>query len=111
MASTGSVSSSLNTDFSTSEFTNSVRDAALGDTTFAIVRERVDSVITVPDDALVAEMRFLAERMKTIVEPTGCLGLAGLRAWAQEHDVGGLRAGVILSGGNVDLRRFAALVG
>ena len=83
----------------------------VGDTTFAIIRERVESVITVADDALVAEMRFLAERMKTVVEPTGCLGLAGLRAWAREHNVHGLRAGVILSGGNVDLRRFAALVG
>ena len=83
----------------------------VGETTFEIIRERVDSIITVPDDALVAEMRFLAERMKTVAEPTGCLGLAGLRAWAQEHDVHGLRAGAILSGGNVDLRRFAALVG
>ena len=83
----------------------------VGETTFEIIRERVDSIITVPDDALVAEMRLLAERMKTVVEPTGCLGLAGLRAWAQEHDVHGLRTGAILSGGNVDLQRFASLVG
>ena len=83
----------------------------VGETTFEIIRERVDSIITVSDDALVAEMRLLAERMKTVVEPTGCLGLAGLRAWAQENDARELRAGAILSGGNVDLRRFAALVG
>lgn len=82
----------------------------VGDTTFAIIRERVHSIITVPDEALVAEMRFLAERMKTVVEPTGCLGLAGARAWAREHEVDGLRVGVILSGGNVDLGRFAALI-
>lgn len=83
----------------------------VGDTTFPIIRERVHAVTTVSDDQLVAEMRFLAERMKTVVEPTGCLGLAGARAWAREHDVRGLRVGVVLSGGNVDLRRFAQLVG
>lgn len=82
----------------------------VGDTTFPIIRERAEAIITVPDDALVAEMRLLAERLKTVVEPTGCLGLAGLRAWAREHDVTGLRVGAILSGGNVDLQRFAHLI-
>lgn len=83
----------------------------VGDTTFPIIRERVRAITTVTDAQLVQEMRFLAERMKTVVEPTGCLGLAGARDWAQEHDVRGKRVGVILSGGNVDLTRFAQLVG
>lgn len=83
----------------------------VGDTTFPIIRERAHAITTVTDAQLVEEMRFLAERVKTVVEPTGCLGLAGARTWAREHDVRGKRVGVILSGGNVDLARFAQLVG
>lgn len=83
----------------------------VGDTTFPIIRERAHAITTITDAQLVEEMRFLAERVKTVVEPTGCLGLAGVRAWAREHDVRGKRVGVILSGGNVDLARFAQLVG
>lgn len=83
----------------------------VGDTTFPIIRERAHAITTITDAQLVEEMRFLAERVKTVVEPTGCLGLAGVRAWAAEHDVRGKRVGVILSGGNVDLARFAQLVG
>jgi threo-3-hydroxy-L-aspartate ammonia-lyase len=51
-------------------------------------------------------MRFFAERMKILVEPTGCLSFAA----AQKRPTGG-RVGVIVSGGNVDLARFAQLVG
>ncbi len=51
-------------------------------------------------------MRFFAERMKVIVEPTGCLGFAA----ARKHGLKGQRVGVIVSGGNVDMQRFAALL-
>lgn len=80
----------------------------VGDHTFAIIRELAAGILAVEDSALVADMRFLAERMKTIAEPTGVLGLAGLRAEAQRWQ--GRRVGVILSGGNVDLDRFARLL-
>ncbi|HEY3048582.1 MAG TPA: serine dehydratase, partial [Polaromonas sp.] len=49
-------------------------------------------------------MRFFAERMKMIVEPTGCLGFAA--ACEAGLPITGKRVGVIISGGNVDLRRF-----
>jgi threonine dehydratase len=53
-------------------------------------------------------MRFFATRMKLMVEPTGCLGLAAARTMkAQLH---GQRVGVIISGGNVDLDRFCSLL-
>jgi threonine dehydratase len=55
---------------------------------------------------LVACMRFFAERMKIVVEPTGCLGFAAARRYASK----GQRVGVIVSGGNVDMQRFAALL-
>ena len=59
-----------------------------------------------PKADLVEAMRFFAERMKIIVEPTGCLGFAA----ARRQPLKGQRVGVIISGGNVDLQRFAALL-
>jgi len=80
----------------------------LGQLTFAIIRRAVDDVLTVSDSQLVDAMRFFAERMKIIVEPTGCLAAAAVMAG--QVPIGGKRVGVILSGGNVDLQRFAQLV-
>ena len=81
----------------------------LGQLTFPIIRRLVTDVVTVPDAALVEAMRFFAERMRIVVEPTGCLAAAA--AFTGAVDVGGKRVGVILSGGNVDMARFAALLG
>ena len=77
------------------------RTPSLGLLTFPLVRANVDDMVTVPDDALVHTMRFLSERMKLVVEPTGALGLAA--ALRGRVPVAGKRVGVILSGGNVDL--------
>jgi threonine dehydratase len=77
------------------------RTPSLGDLTFPIIRRLVSDVVSVPDEALIEAMRFMWERMKLIVEPTGVLGLAALMSGAVEAR--GKRAGVILSGGNVDL--------
>ncbi|HUP08652.1 MAG TPA: threo-3-hydroxy-L-aspartate ammonia-lyase [Caldimonas sp.] len=79
----------------------------LGQLTFPIVRRDVDDVLTASDAELVDGMRFFAERMKLVVEPTGCLGWAAARA--QRERLAGQRVGVIISGGNVDLARFCAL--
>ncbi len=57
---------------------------------------------------LVEAMKFFASRMKIVVEPTGCLGAAAVLA--NRLDVRGKRVGIVLSGGNVDLARFASLV-
>jgi threo-3-hydroxy-L-aspartate ammonia-lyase len=53
-------------------------------------------------------MRFFAARMKIVVEPTGCLGFAAARR--MKDDLRGKRVGVLISGGNVDIGRFAALL-
>jgi threonine dehydratase len=82
---------------------------ALGRYTFEIIRRDVTDVLTVSDAELVDCMRFFATRMKIIVEPTGCLGFAAVRAAGRR--LAGQRVGVIVSGGNVDLERFAQLVG
>ena len=81
---------------------------ALGQLTFAIIRRDVDDVVTASDAQLVDAMRFFAERMKIIVEPTGCLAAAAVMDGALP--LAGKRVGVIVSGGNVDLPRFAQLV-
>lgn len=78
----------------------------LGHLTFAIIRRDVTDVLTATDAQLVQAMRFLAERMKLIAEPTGCLGLAAVRATKQA--LRGQRVGVVISGGNVDLARYGA---
>jgi len=82
---------------------------SLGRITFEIIRRDVDDVLTAGDAELVEAMRFFAERMKMIVEPTGCLGFAAARR--MNGELAGKRVGVIISGGNVDLARFAALTG
>ncbi len=81
---------------------------APGRFTFPVVQALVDDVLTVTDQQLVSTMRFFAERMKMVVEPTGCLAAAAVLEGAL--DVRGKRVGVILSGGNIDVTRYAALL-
>lgn len=81
---------------------------APGRFTFPVIQALVDEVLTVTDRQLVSTMRFFAERMKMVVEPTGCLAAAAVLEGAL--DVRGKRVGVILSGGNIDVTRYAALL-
>ncbi len=80
----------------------------LGEYTFGIIRRDVDDIFTVTDEQLVEAMRFFAERMKMVVEPTGCLAFAGAIAAAKA--IAGQRVGIVISGGNVDLSRYASLL-
>ncbi len=77
------------------------RTPSLGVLTFELVRRYVHDLVAVPDAELVRAMRFVWERMKLIVEPTGVLGLAVLMSGRVAAP--GRRVGVIISGGNVDL--------
>ena len=76
------------------------RTPHLGRITFPLVRRFVHEMVTVSDDALVRAVRFLAERMKLVVEPTGALAVAALLEGVLPAAP---RTGVIISGGNVDL--------
>lgn len=80
----------------------------VGAITFEIIKALVDDIHTVTDAQLIEAMRFYAERMKMVVEPTGCLSLAAALQAAPQ--LKGQRIGVIISGGNVDLARFAKLI-
>ncbi|MEK6347367.1 MAG: threo-3-hydroxy-L-aspartate ammonia-lyase [Burkholderia sp.] len=79
----------------------------LGQLTFPILQRDVTAILTASDAELVDGMRFFASRMKMLVEPTGCLGFAAVRQ--MKDRLAGKRVGVIISGGNVDLEKFAAL--
>src|SRR5918993_1047208 len=74
---------------------------APGRLTFAVIKALVDDVLTVTDHQLVSTMRFFAERMKMVVEPTGCLAAAA--ALEGVLDMRGQRVGIIISGGNIDV--------
>lgn len=81
----------------------------LGDVTFPIILRDVNDILTASDAELVDCVAFMATRMKLIVEPTGCLGFAAARQMKAE--LKGKRIGVLVSGGNVDMARFASLLG
>ncbi|MFD9000144.1 pyridoxal-phosphate dependent enzyme [Streptomyces sp. NPDC059582] len=80
-----------------------------GELTFSVNRRLVDDIVLVSDDEIKGAMRFAFERLKTVVEPSGATPLAALLA----GHAGPLppRVGVIVSGGNIDAERFAALCG
>jgi threonine dehydratase len=80
-----------------------------GQLTFPVIRALVDDIVTVSDGDLVGAMKFFAERMKLVVEPTGALAAAA--AFERKVDIAGQRVGIIISGGNIDLARYAQLIG
>lgn len=77
---------------------------SLGELTFPIIRQRVERVVTVSEAGIVGAMKYLWERVKIVVEPSAAAALAVL--WEGKIDLRGLRVGVILSGGNVDLEKL-----
>ena len=81
------------------------RTTAPGSVTFPLVQRYVHEMVTVTDSELLSAMFWLWERMKLVVEPTGALGYAALMSKKLAPRA---RVGVVLSGGNVDLRWAAA---
>jgi len=78
-----------------------------GELTFAVNRELVDEIVTVSDEEIVDAMGFLFDRLKIVVEPSGAVGIAALL----NGRLRGTSVGVVISGGNVGVQRFADLVG
>jgi len=79
-----------------------------GDITFAIIRDHARDVVTVSDEELIEAMRFAFERLKLVIEPSGGAALAAVMK--AKLPVEGRRIGLILSGGNVDIDRYSALL-
>jgi threo-3-hydroxy-L-aspartate ammonia-lyase len=80
----------------------------LGRLTFAIIRRELADVVTASDAQLVEAMQLFAARLKIVVEPTGCLGFAAARHGGLP--IQGKRVGIVVSGGNIDLARYAELL-
>ncbi len=77
---------------------------SLGDLTFTIIQKRVEQIVTVSEAGIIAAMKFVWERAKIIIEPSSAVPVGAL--WERKSDLTGLRIGVILSGGNVDLDKL-----
>ena len=84
------------------------RTMSLGKITFALIQKHVDDMLTVTDAELLKSMFFLWERMKIVVEPTGALAAAALLE--KKIDATGKRVGIVLSGGNVDVKVMSSLL-
>lgn len=81
---------------------------SVGQHPFEVIQALVTDVLTVSDPAVVDAMRFAFERMKVVLEPSGASALAALMTHAAQFE--GQRVGIMLSGGNIGLDRFVALV-
>jgi len=77
---------------------------SLGTITFPIVQERVEQIVTVSEQGIIDSMKFIWERAKIIIEPSSAVAVGVL--WEKKSDLTGLKVGVILSGGNVDLEKL-----
>jgi threonine dehydratase len=77
---------------------------SLGTLTFPIIQQRVEQIVTVSEKGIVDSMKFIWERAKIVIEPSAAVAVGVL--WERKIDLSGLRVGVILSGGNVDLEKL-----
>lgn len=82
---------------------------SLGDKTFPIIRDYVERIVLVEEEEIIGALRLLMERMKIVVEPSGAVALAAVLK--EKKVLAGKRVGVILSGGNVDLKALAGFFG
>ncbi len=87
-----------------------IRTAAVGSVTFPIMRHDLAGIVTVSEDEIRSALRFLAGRLKLLVEPTGAVGAAAVLE-GRIPDMTGRRVGVVLCGGNADLADLAAILG
>lgn len=90
---------------------NSIADGLLtnlSERTFAIIQKYVNGIITVSEHEILKAMRFIWERMKLVVEPSGAVSLAA--AMAGQLPIQGKKVGIIISGGNIDLNDFFNLL-
>lgn len=77
---------------------------SLGTITFPIIQECVEQIVTVSEGGIVDSMKYVWERAKIIIEPSAAVAVGVL--WEKKIDLSGLKVGVILSGGNVDLEKL-----
>ncbi len=77
---------------------------SLGTLTFPIIQKNVEQIVTVSEAGIIASMKFIWERAKIIIEPSSAVAVGVL--WEKKIDLRGLKVGIIISGGNVDLKKL-----
>ena len=77
---------------------------SLSELTFACIQKHVDEIVTVSEEEIIDAMRFIWERMKIIIEPSCAVPAAAV--FSGKVDVSGKKAGIIITGGNIDLDRL-----
>jgi threonine dehydratase len=77
---------------------------SLGNLTFPIIQQNVEQIVTVSEAGIIASMKFVWERAKIIIEPSSAVAIGVL--WEKKIDLSGLKIGVIISGGNVDVGKL-----
>jgi threonine dehydratase len=77
---------------------------SLGSVTFPIIQQNVEQIVTVSETAIIESMKFFWERAKIIIEPSSAVAIGVL--WEKKINLNGLKVGVIISGGNVDLAKL-----
>jgi len=87
---------------------DAAQSPALAPLAFEIIRKAAPQLLTASDAQMLQALRFLAQRMKLVVEPTGALAFAGARDGGVA--LHGKRVGILVSGGNVDLSRYARFI-
>ena len=86
-----------------------LRVSSPGKLTFPIVQETVKDILLVSDDEMIETLTWMLERMKVLVEPSGAAAATAVRH--KKADFSGKRVGVVLSGGNADLKKLAGYIG
>jgi len=77
---------------------------SLGALTFPIIQQRVEQIVTVSEAGIIETMKYIWERAKIVIEPSSAVAVGAL--WEGKIDLSGMKVGVILSGGNVDLEKL-----
>ncbi len=87
-------------------FADGVAVREVGELTFAIARDTVDEVVRVSNDEICAAIKDVFDDTRSILEPAGALGVAGLRRWVDRTRSTGARLGAVLSGANMNFDRL-----
>lgn len=77
---------------------------SLGERNFAIIREKVDQIVTVSEESIIEAMRLVWERMKIVIEPSAAVPLGAILE--EKIAVRNKKVGIIVSGGNLDLEQL-----
>src|SRR5690606_34765144 len=79
----------------------------IGELPFALIKDRIDAVVTVDADQVCAAIRDVFEETRSIVEPAGALAVAGMKRWTTEQGARDLELVAVLSGANMNFDRLA----